>query len=70
VGATSREHLAANARIAALRLTPADHAEIAAITARRIGPSGDVYDLERDRGGRHGSIMKYNLNAEPVKERV
>jgi hypothetical protein len=23
---------------------------------------GDVYTLERDRNGRHGSIMKYNLN--------
>ena len=48
------------------RLTPADHAEIAAITSRRLGPKGDVYELERDRGGRHGSIMKYNLSAERV----
>ena len=52
--------------IAAIRLTPADHAEIAAITTRRLGPGGDVYELERDRGGRHGSIMKYNLSAERV----
>jgi aryl-alcohol dehydrogenase-like predicted oxidoreductase len=66
VGATSRAHLSANAAIAALRLTPADHAEIAAITSRRLGPKGEVYELERDRGGRHGSIMKYNLSAERV----
>jgi aryl-alcohol dehydrogenase-like predicted oxidoreductase len=66
VGATSRAHLAANAAIAALRLTPADNAEIAAITNRRLGPKGEVYELERDRGGRHGSIMKYNLSAERV----
>jgi aryl-alcohol dehydrogenase-like predicted oxidoreductase len=66
VGATSRAHLSANGAIAALRLTPADHAEIAAITSRRLGPTGDVYELERDRGGRHGSIMKYNLSAERV----
>lgn len=26
-------------------------------------PPGDVSDLERDRTGRHGRIMKYNLNA-------
>jgi hypothetical protein len=26
-------------------------------------PPGDVFDLERDRTGRHGRIMKYNLNA-------
>jgi len=24
--------------------------------------AGDVYTLERDRSGRHGAIMKYNLN--------
>ncbi len=34
--------------------------------AKRQGPDGDVYELERDRTGRHGSIMKYNLNAEPA----
>ncbi len=66
VGATSRAHLAANMSIAATRLTAADHAEIAAITSRRLGPTGEVYELERDRGGRHGSIMKYNLSAERV----
>jgi aryl-alcohol dehydrogenase-like predicted oxidoreductase len=66
VGATSRAHLGANAAIAALGLTPGDHAEIAAITDRRQGPKGEVYELERDRGGRHGSIMKYNLSAERV----
>ncbi len=66
VGATSRAHLAANMGVAATRLTPADHAEIAAITSRRLGPTGEVYELERDRGGPHGSIMKYNLSAERV----
>jgi aryl-alcohol dehydrogenase-like predicted oxidoreductase len=66
VGATSRAHLAANMGVAALRLTQADHGDIAAITGRRLGPKGEVYELERDRGGRHGSIMKYNLSAEPV----
>ena len=29
---------------------------------RRSELDGDVYALERDRNGRHGSIMKYNLN--------
>jgi aryl-alcohol dehydrogenase-like predicted oxidoreductase len=66
VGATSRAHLAANATIGATGLTREDDAEIAAITTRRSGPNGDVYELERDRGGRHGSIMKYNLSAERV----
>ena len=64
VGARNRAHVASNAAISALRLTDADRAEIAAVTARAQGPSGDVYTLERDRTGRHGAIMKYNLNSE------
>ena len=34
----------------------------AAVLAKRQGPDGDTFGLERDRHGRHGSIMKYNLN--------
>ena len=64
VGARSREHLAANLAISATRLSAADHAEIAAVLSRRKGPDGDTFALERDRTGRHGSIMKYNLNRE------
>ena len=66
VGATSRAHLPANAAIGALRLSDTDRAEIEAVAARRKGPKGDVYELERDREGRHGSIMKYNLNSVPA----
>jgi aryl-alcohol dehydrogenase-like predicted oxidoreductase len=62
VGARNRAHLAANARITDLTLSVQDQAEIAAILAQRQGPSGDTFTLERDRDGRHGSIMKYNLN--------
>src|SRR5262249_37294190 len=63
VGARSRAHLAANLGIGAFRLSDGDRAEIAAVLARRSGPYGDVFALERDRAGRHGAIMKYNLNA-------
>jgi uncharacterized repeat protein (TIGR04076 family) len=62
VGATSTAHLPANQRVAALRLDAPDLALIEAVTARRSGPEGDVYGLERDIQGRHGRIMKYNLN--------
>jgi hypothetical protein len=48
--------------MAAIPLTEADHAEIRGVTGRRPGPVGDTFTLERDRSGRHGSIMKYNLN--------
>jgi aryl-alcohol dehydrogenase-like predicted oxidoreductase len=67
IGATNTSHLEAHARMAALRLDPEDLATIAAITSRRCGPAGDVYTLERDRTGRHGQIMKYELNTTPAK---
>jgi aryl-alcohol dehydrogenase-like predicted oxidoreductase len=63
VGATNTAHLAAHSQLAAIRLDSHDLAKIAAVTGRRKGPQGDVYTLERDRTGRHGRIMKYELNA-------
>ena len=65
VGGRNEAHAVANAAVGALRLTDADRAEIDAVLARRQGPGGDTYTLERDRTGRHGAIMKYNLNAAP-----
>jgi aryl-alcohol dehydrogenase-like predicted oxidoreductase len=64
VGARNRRHVAANAGVSDLSLKPQEKAAIATVLDRRVGPEGDVYTLERDRTGRHGSIMKYNLNAE------
>jgi aryl-alcohol dehydrogenase-like predicted oxidoreductase len=63
VGARSRRHVGDNARITSLELSVADKAEIEAVVARGRGPLGDVYALERDLIGRHGSIMHYNNNA-------
>ncbi len=60
VGARNRAHLAQNLKIGSLRLSAQDHAEIAALRGRV--PEGDCYALERDRDGRHGQIIKYNLN--------
>ena len=65
VGATNVAHLASHAQIDALRLDADDVASVATVTARRRGPDGDVYELERDRSGRHGQIMKYELNSVP-----
>ncbi len=62
VGARNRDHLAANLAVADLVLTDQDHAELDAILSQAMPLEGDVYTLERDREGRHGSIMKYNLN--------
>ena len=66
VGATNTTHLQAHAQVGSLHLDADDLAAISAVTARRRGPEGDVYLLERDRTGRHGQIMKYELNAAPA----
>jgi aryl-alcohol dehydrogenase-like predicted oxidoreductase len=63
VGARNQQHALANAKIMNVRLTEADRAAIRAVIDRSTGPEGDIYTLERDRAGRHGAIMHYNLNA-------
>ena len=62
IGARNPSHLAGNLAIMSLRLTPSDHAEISNVLMRGRRLKGDVFDLERDRTGRHGAIMKYDLN--------
>ena len=62
VGATSAAHLPANAALAEITLDADDYSAINAVTSLRTGPQGDVYTLERDREGRHGRIMKYELS--------
>lgn len=64
VGARNRAHLASNLRIASLKLSSEDIQVIEAVLARSHELHGDVYALERDTTGRHGAIMKYNLNSE------
>ena len=56
-------HALANAGIMDIALTPDDKTAIGAVIAESRGLEGDIYTLERDRHGRHGSIMHYNLNA-------
>lgn len=61
VGAINTHHLAAHAEVGRLRLQPRDLAEVYAVLAEGRALEGDVYELERDRHGRHGRIMKYEL---------
>ena len=65
VGARYARHLPRTLEAMRLRLSDADRDEIGAVIARGDGPSGPVFGLERDRTGRHGRIMKYELNADP-----
>ncbi len=61
VGVSRGAHLAAHAGLCRIPLDDADRAAIGAVLAQRRPIEGDVYALERDRAGRHGRIMKYNL---------
>jgi aryl-alcohol dehydrogenase-like predicted oxidoreductase len=62
VGARNRDHLASNLAISDVRLSAGDLSEIEVVMSEASELEGDVYALERDRTGPHGSIMKYNLN--------
>jgi aryl-alcohol dehydrogenase-like predicted oxidoreductase len=67
IGATNTAHLRAHSQLDALRLDAQDLSEIAAVTDYRRGPREDVYILERDRTGKHGQIMKYELSVTPSR---
>ncbi|CAB3799950.1 Aldo-keto reductase YhdN [Paraburkholderia caffeinitolerans] len=62
VGVRRGDHLAEHTRVFGVSLDDEDWRAIAAIHARSPGLEGDVYGLERDIHGRHGRIMKYELN--------
>jgi aryl-alcohol dehydrogenase-like predicted oxidoreductase len=62
VGARNASHLAATTAALSLALTDEEQARITAHLADQPIPPGDVYELERDRDGRHGRIMRYNLS--------
>jgi aryl-alcohol dehydrogenase-like predicted oxidoreductase len=63
VGARYAHHLPQNLKALSFRLDEEDRVLLDEVLAQRLGPSGPVYGLERDRDGRHGRIMKYRLNA-------
>ena len=62
VGARHARHLDQLLAADSLTLDEADRASIQALQAHGAGPAGDVYALERMKGGRHASIMRYTLN--------
>jgi len=62
IGARSAVHLRENLGTFDFSLDAEDIDEIRSVLARRRGPYGDVFDLERVKDGPHGAIMRYNLN--------
>ena len=65
VGARYARHLPQTLEAFGFTLDAADRAAIDAVLAQAQGPNGPVFGLEGDRNGRHGRIMKYNLNTNP-----
>lgn len=62
VGARYASHLPGQLQVFDFMLDATDRAAIEKLMSECPGPQGDTYALERDRTGRHGRIMKYNLN--------
>jgi aryl-alcohol dehydrogenase-like predicted oxidoreductase len=62
VGARHARHLPATLAACALHLDAGDCQAIDRALAPARGLAGDVYELERAKGGRHAAVMRYNLN--------
>ena len=60
VGARNSSHLPQTLAALKVRLDKQDLQTLNGLSGRGI--AGDVYELERDRNGPHGRIMRYNLN--------
>jgi len=67
VGARHARHLARTIQAFAFALDAGDRAAIARVQSASTGPQGDVYDLERVKGGSHASIMRYTLGRDVSK---
>jgi aryl-alcohol dehydrogenase-like predicted oxidoreductase len=61
-GATRLGQMKRNVEAFRFTLSAEEHARIRCLVDVAPGPSGDVFELESDRDGPHGSIMKYDLN--------
>lgn len=62
IGARNLNHLHKYQQISSFELDTRDLKMIQAIVDNSAGPNGPFYELERDKTGKHGRIMKYNLN--------
>jgi aryl-alcohol dehydrogenase-like predicted oxidoreductase len=65
VGSRNATHLGPTLEALGLRLTTDERMLLERVLHTATGPIGDVYALEREKGGRHASIMRYNLNTAP-----
>jgi aryl-alcohol dehydrogenase-like predicted oxidoreductase len=61
-GARSAVHLQETVEALSVSFDDQDRAALRAVLAKEPGPAGEIYALEREKGGRHARIMKTNLN--------
>lgn len=64
VGARNAEHLIETVQALALTLDDQEIGRIERVLQSARGPRGDVYELERIKGGPHAAIMRYNLKTQ------
>jgi len=62
VGSRNAKHLPGTLAALTLALSDAERATLAGALGDAPGPTGDVYALEREKGGRHAATMRYGLN--------
>ena len=62
IGARNAQHLEATLEVFRFSLSPEDRARIDQLSTTAPGPTGDCYELEREEGGAHSSIMWKNQN--------
>lgn len=63
VGARNSKHLEKLCSLANFGLSQKEIKSIDSFIEKSNGPKGPFYALERNKTGKHGSIMKYNLNS-------
>jgi len=63
IGSRYSDNLASTLSVFQFELDDKDRTAILSVLDERKGPNGVVYELESNRSGRHGSIMKYDLNS-------
>jgi aryl-alcohol dehydrogenase-like predicted oxidoreductase len=65
IGARNTNHLKNILSVNTVELDDTDTSAIRQIILKAEGPAGSVFELERDKDGKHGSIMKYTLQKKP-----
>lgn len=64
IGARNQKHLHSLKRLEGFELSPEDLNVLQTVLSKATGPKGPIYEIERNKEGKHGKIMRYNLNGQ------